>query len=61
MSDIIMYKADDVAEVLHIGIKKARELMSSPCFPAIKLGKLYRVEKKAFETWLENNQGKVVY
>lgn len=54
-----MYKADDVAEVLHIGIKKARELMSFLCFPAIKLGKLYRVKKKHLRHGSKTTKGRL--
>ncbi|MDI9261273.1 excisionase family DNA-binding protein [Alicyclobacillus sendaiensis] len=44
---------DDVARYMRIGRVKAYELARDPSFPAIRVGRLIRVEREAFLMWCE--------
>lgn len=46
----------DVEEILQIGRIAALALFKSKEFPGLKLGRRYRVEKKAFEKWCSKSQ-----
>lgn len=48
---IIVYSTADIAKILGCSIPTARQLFKRSDFPALKIGKNYRVEKTAFESW----------
>ena len=55
----LVYTADDIQEILHIGKNKVYEFLdvvytNTHIFKVIKIGKLYRVSKKSFDQWLCN-------
>lgn len=45
---------DDVSRRLNISKKTAYRIVRSPGFPAIRLGRLYRVDPELFEKWQKN-------
>lgn len=53
-SDIIIYDSGDVARILGCSIRKARLIMKSRGFPLLKVGKVYKVTKPAFDEWSSN-------
>lgn len=59
MEDIILH-VDDIMLILRVGREKARKIMGSEGFPAIKIGATYVVRKKRFEDWLRKSEGKEV-
>ena len=50
-NDLIFYSVKDVARMLSVSIPTAREIMYRADFPCIKINKLLRVSKSAFEQW----------
>jgi excisionase family DNA binding protein len=48
----------DIMEILGIGKRIAYELMDRTDFPTVRIGKLKRVNRDAFFSWIEQ-QGKV--
>lgn len=48
---IIFYNTKEVADVLNCSIPTARQLFHRPDFPALKIGKNFRVERSALEKW----------
>ncbi len=56
MADLEFYTIKDVEQILQIGHIASQALFMSEGFPGIKVGKAYRVEKKAFEQWLKNTK-----
>jgi len=49
--DLIFYNTKEVAAALKCSIPTARELFHRKDFPALKIGKNFRVEKTALEKW----------
>ncbi|MEH7442764.1 helix-turn-helix domain-containing protein [Bacillus sp. JJ1122] len=49
----IVLKVDDIQEILHIGRRKAYEVMNTKDFPGIKMGRLRRVSRESFFLWLD--------
>ena len=47
----IFYNTKDVAKCIGCSIPTARQLFLRKDFPALKIGKNYKVEKNAFEKW----------
>lgn len=47
----VFYNTKQVAAMLHCSIPTARQLFYRRDFPALKIGKNYKVEKTAFENW----------
>lgn len=50
----------DIQNLFGIGRNKAIALMNSKGFPAIKLGRTYRVDSAELEEWIKKNKGKEV-
>lgn len=48
---------NDVKNYLKIGSSKAYALCRRKDFPALKLGKLYRIPKNSFLRWIEQTAG----
>lgn len=48
---LVFYTTKELAEALHCSIPTARQLFHRADFPALKVGKNFRVEKTAFEKW----------
>lgn len=60
-TDKRFYSVKDVAEILDIGINTAYKLMKSKKFPAIKIGRIFRVDKAAFDEWALRLENKNAY
>lgn len=52
--------AKELAKKLGVGIDTARQLMSSPGFPAVKIRKTWVVTEEAFTRWYRLNEGRAV-
>lgn len=52
--DELTYNVAQVAKMLGCGPESVRELCKDKAFPAIKLGKGYKIPKAAFEEWLHS-------
>lgn len=48
---VIFYNTKDLARFWGCSVDTAREIMNRSDFPLIKVGKNYKVSKKAFEAW----------
>lgn len=48
---LIFYNTKEVAAALNCSIPTARQLFHRADFPALKIGKNFRVEKSALEKW----------
>lgn len=48
---IVFYTTKQLAELMGCSIPTARQLFYRRDFPALKIGKNYKVEKTAFEKW----------
>lgn len=53
---MVFYTENDLKEMLHISVKKAKALMRVDGFPSIKIGNTYRVEQELFIQWMKNNK-----
>jgi len=53
---IKFYTRVDVAEMLGVSLPKATEIFNRPDFPALMLGKCYKVEAEAFKTWCQRRR-----
>lgn len=51
MADLTFYNTKEVAEALGCSVPTARQLFHRADFPTLKIGKNFRVEKKALEKW----------
>lgn len=49
-----VYTVKDIQQILSISRTTAYQLMASPPFPILKIGKTYRVSKVVFDSWLHN-------
>ena len=58
MQETVMYRVQDLQEILHIGRDKAYSLMKNRSFPAMRLGGRYMVTQEAFFRWLKCYEGK---
>lgn len=47
---------EDVQRNLHIGRNKAYQIFARDDFPALKLGRMYGVDKEAFEEWKKSRR-----
>ncbi len=56
-----LLRVKDIEEIFGCGRNKAYELMKSPGFPAIRIGKNLYVSKEELEKWLEDYTGKEYY
>ncbi|SES43375.1 Helix-turn-helix domain-containing protein [Butyrivibrio fibrisolvens] len=56
MADLEFYTIKDVQNMLQIGHVAAHALFLSDDFPGLKVGKSFRVEKKAFEKWCQSTK-----
>jgi hypothetical protein len=45
--------SDHVQQILGIGRRQTYELLNDPPFHAVKIGKLYKISKKAFFKWFD--------
>jgi excisionase family DNA binding protein len=48
----ITLTVEDMAQILEIGKSKAYELVKTPGFPFLKIGRQIRIPTKAFYTWI---------
>lgn len=48
---LVFLNTKEVASALNCSIPTARQLFHRPDFPALKVGKNFRVEKSALEKW----------
>lgn len=46
----------DIKDALKLGTKQAKALMRTEGFPAIKIGREYRVEEEAFLNWIRTTK-----
>ncbi|MCI8345533.1 MAG: helix-turn-helix domain-containing protein [Clostridia bacterium] len=56
-----VYEAEDIQKILKIGKNKVYDFLedvysNTNFFKVIKIGKLYRVPKKSFDDWLNNEK-----
>ena len=58
MQETVMYRVQDLQEILNIGRDKAYSLMKNRSFPAMRLGGRYMVTQEAFFRWLKSYEGK---
>ncbi len=49
------YSVVEIQQILGIGRQKAYELCNSNTFRIIRVGRIIRVSKAAFDDWLDNN------
>lgn len=49
------YSVDEIREILNISRRKAYELCNSNAFKVVRVGKVLRVSKASFDSWLDNN------
>ncbi len=47
---------EQVRENLHVGRNKVYEIFARDDFPALKLGRMYGVDKEAFELWKKSRR-----
>lgn len=52
--EALTYNVNEVAKMLGCGPESVRDLCRDKAFPAIKLGRGYKIPKAAFEEWLHN-------
>ena len=52
--DIELYSTKQVRKLLRLGNKKCLELLHSPDFPSVKVGKSFFVKKSALEEYLNH-------
>ena len=50
-NELVFYGTKEVASALKCSIPTARQLFHRADFPALKIGKNFRVEKSALEKW----------
>lgn len=50
------YTVQDIQKILCIGRNKAITLLKTEGFPAIKIGRTYRVDSDDFNKWLEEQK-----
>ena len=50
------YTRQDVANMLGVSLPKVTEIFNRPDFPALKLGKSYKVEAEAFKKWCQQRR-----
>jgi len=50
-NELVFYGTKEVAAALKCSIPTARQLFHRTDFPALKIGKNFRVEKSALEKW----------
>ena len=50
-AELVFYTTKQIAKALGCSIPTARQLFYRADFPALKIGKNYKVEKNAFEKW----------
>jgi excisionase family DNA binding protein len=50
----LTYNAKEAAEVLGVGAEAVRRLARSPSFPAIKIGKGYRIPIDGLNEWMKS-------
>jgi len=60
MEEEIVYGAEDIKKILRLGKNKVYEFLedvylNTHLFKVIKIGKLYRVPKKSFDKWLNQD------
>ena len=48
----ITLTVEDIAHILEIGKSKAYELVKTPGFPLLKIGRQIRIPTHAFYTWI---------
>ena len=53
-----LLRVKDIAEIFGCGRNKAYELMKSPGFPTVKIGKNLYVLEAELEKWIEDYSGK---
>ena len=56
-----LLRVKDIEKIFGCGRNKAYELMKSPGFPAIRIGKNLYVSKEELEKWIEDYSGKEYY
>ena len=54
--ELILYGTKELATVMGISYNYGKKLMAHKSFPAIKLGGVWKVSKKALDEWLEHNR-----
>ena len=54
----MIYTVEDIMDILRISRNVAYKLFNSDGFPALRINRLLRVEKTAFENWLKSNEGR---
>jgi|GEM_PF-2194416 len=50
----VVYSVREIAAILNIGMNKAYDMIHERKIPAIKMGKVIRIPKKAFDNWLNS-------
>ncbi len=60
MQEKEFYGVKDIQEIFSIGRNKAIALMNTEGFPAIKLGRTYRVERESLRRWVKEHEGKEI-
>jgi prophage regulatory protein len=53
MHDRLLYRVEEVAEMLRLGRSKTYELIASGAIPVVRLGRCVRVPAHALRRWLE--------
>jgi len=54
-------KIKDVQEHLQLGRNRVYQLIKIDSFPKIKIGNTYRIPKREYLEWVQNNIGKTVF
>lgn len=50
-----VYTVEEIMNILEIGKTTAYQLVKSEAFHWVKVGGQYRISKKSFDAWLDNN------
>lgn len=51
---------NELCELFHFSRMTAKRLLSTPDFPCIRIGKIYRIHREKLAKWQEANMGKTV-
>lgn len=56
----ICISVDEASRIIGVGRNVMYKLIKQQGFPAVKIGRSYRVRKAGLEEWLKNHEGKEI-
>lgn len=51
-----VYTVDEIQDILGVSRTTTYQLIKSKVFHSVRVGGQYRISKKSFDNWLDNNQ-----